>query len=222
MNLGTPWGEILAALLAYLIGGVPFGWLAVRTLKGIDLRKVGSGNIGATNASRTWTGRGSIVAFLCVFALDFFKGFAAANWAGNLGEWLHATTPPETLDVLCGACAILGHVWTPYLRFKGGKGVATALGVVTALAPWSSLYALGAWGLLVGITRYMSMGSIAAMVSIPLTYLLRNGSETFHGRLGVFVFLTLVAVMVVWRHRGNIARVLQGRERKVGATDQAL
>ena len=124
--------------------------------------------------------------------------------------------------MICGAAAIMGHVFTPYLNFKGGKGVATALGVVTAVAPWSSLYALGAWGLLVGITRYMSMGSIAAMVSIPLTFFLRNGDETFKGRLGVFVFLTIVTAMVVWRHRSNIARILRGSERKVGSTDQQM
>jgi glycerol-3-phosphate acyltransferase PlsY len=222
MHLGTPWAEILAALLAYTIGGVPFGWVVARVLKGVDLRKVGSGNIGATNASRLWTGGASVLAFAGVFLLDFAKGFCAANWSSNLGEFLGARTIPETMGVICGASAILGHVLTPYLRFKGGKGVATALGVVTALAPLSSLYALGAWGLLVGLTRYMSLGSIAAMVSIPLTYLLRNGTDTFHGRLGVFVFLTAVAGTVVWRHRSNIVRILQGRERRVGAVDQKL
>jgi glycerol-3-phosphate acyltransferase PlsY len=222
MTIGSPWAEILAALLAYAIGGIPFGWLAARVVKGVDLRRVGSGNIGATNASRLWDKGMSIVAFVVVFLLDCFKGFCAANWSANLGDWLGASTIPETMGVICGAAAILGHVFTPYLNFKGGKGVATALGVVTALAPLSSLYALGAWGLLVGLTRYMSLGSVAAMIVIPLSYLIRYGDETFRGRLGVFVFLTVVAVMVVWRHRANIRRVLQGRERKVGAADQQL
>jgi glycerol-3-phosphate acyltransferase PlsY len=222
MHLGTPGAEIAAALLAYAIGGIPFGWLAARLVKGVDLRKVGSGNIGATNTSRLWTKGNSVLAFACVFLLDCFKGFCAANWAGNLGDWLQASTVPETLDMICGASAILGHVFTPYLGFKGGKGVATALGVVTALAPWSSLYALGAWGLLVGLTRYMSMGSIAAMLSIPVTYFLRNGPDTFRGRLGVFVFLSLTAIVVVWRHRANLVRIFQGRERRVGAADQQL
>jgi glycerol-3-phosphate acyltransferase PlsY len=222
MTVGSPWAEILAVLLAYAIGGVPFGWLAARVLKGVDLRRVGSGNIGATNASRLWSRGWSILAFVGVFLLDCFKGFCAANWSANLGEFLGANSSPETIGVLCGAGAVLGHVFTPYLDFKGGKGVATALGVVTALAPLSSLYALGAWGLLVGITRYMSLGSIGAMISLPVTYLLNYGPETFRGHLGVFVFLTLVAGVVVWRHRANIRRLLQGRERRVGAADQQL
>jgi glycerol-3-phosphate acyltransferase PlsY len=222
MSIGSPWAEILACLLAYAIGGVPFGWLAARVLKGADLRKVGSGNIGATNASRLWSRGWSVVAFVGVFLLDCFKGFCAAYWSQSLGELLGATSGSETIGVLCGSCAILGHVFTPYLQFKGGKGVATALGVVTALAPLSALYGLGAWGILVALTRYMSLGSIGAMVSLPLTYFARNGEDTFTGHFGVFVFLTLVAGMVVWRHRANIRRLLQGRERRVGASDQQL
>jgi glycerol-3-phosphate acyltransferase PlsY len=220
MDVGTPGAEIFAALLAYAIGGIPFGWLAVRWFKGVDLRTVGSGSTGATNASRLWPGGWSVVAFAAIFLLDFGKGFAAAFFSEKLGLWLGGRSDGWTMAVVCGASAILGHVFTPYLQFRGGKGVATALGVVTALAPWSSLFALGAWGLLVAITRYVSLGSMAAMVSIPITYLLRNGSETFHSRLGVFVFLTVMAGIVIWKHRGNLARLLQGRERRVGAHDQ--
>jgi glycerol-3-phosphate acyltransferase PlsY len=224
MNIGSPWAEALAALLAYVLGGIPFGWLTARALKGVDLRKVGSGNIGATNASRLWPGNTSIVVFIAVFLLDCFKGFCAANWSTNLGEWLLAhrldETSSERMTLICGASVILGHVFTPYLRFKGGKGVATTLGVVTALAPWSSLYALGFWGVLVVITRYMSLGSIAAVVSIPITYLLKWGDETFTRRLGVFAFLTLVALVVIWRHRDNLRRIFQGRERRIGDAGQ--
>lgn len=222
MDLGTPLAEFLAAVLAYLIGGVPFGWLVARLFKGTDLRRVGSGSTGATNASRLWPGAASVGIFAIVFILDFAKGFCAANWSQNLGEWLGASTVPETLTLMCGASAILGHVFTPYLHFKGGKGVATTLGVVTALAWESSLFALGAWGLLVAVTRYMSLGSIAAVISIPVSYFLRFGSETFHRRFGVFVFFTVMAAVIVWRHRSNIRRILQGRERKVGALDQQL
>jgi glycerol-3-phosphate acyltransferase PlsY len=224
MNIGSPWAEALAALLAYVLGGIPFGWLTARALRGVDLRQVGSGNIGATNASRLWPGNTSIVVFIAVFLLDCFKGFCAANWSTNLGEWLLAhrldETSSERMTLICGASVILGHVFTPYLRLKGGKGVATTLGVVTALAPSSSLYALGFWGVLVVITRYMSLGSIAAVVSIPITYLLKWGEETFTRRLGVFAFLTVVAVVVIWRHRDNIRRIFQGRERRIGDAGQ--
>lgn len=222
MNIGSPVAEALAALLAYVIGGIPFGWLTARALKGVDLRTVGSGNIGATNASRLWPGRTSVVVFLVVFLLDCFKGFCAANWATVLGEWLHGESATqadvEGLPVLCGAAAILGHVFTPYLRFKGGKGVATMLGVVAYLAPWSSLAALGTWGILVAITRYMSLGSIAAVVTLPVTYLLHLGDQRY--RAIVFWFLTAMALVIVWRHRDNIRRLLQGRERRVGDPGQ--
>lgn len=222
MHIGSPWAEVLAALLAYAVGGIPFGWLTARALKGVDLRTVGSGNIGATNASRLWRGRSSVLAFVGVFLLDGFKGFCAGNWSSNLGEWLHGDAlnlvQSERLTLVCGAAAIMGHVFTPYLRFKGGKGVATALGVVAALAPWSSLAALGAWGLLVAITRYVSLGSIGAVVSLPVTYLLHLGAQRY--REGVFWFLTAITLVVIWRHRGNIARLIQGRERRVGEDGQ--
>lgn len=218
MQIGSPGAEALAALLAYAVGGVPFGWIVGRALRGVDLRQVGSGNIGATNASRLWRGRASVLAFVCVFVLDCFKGFCAANWSSNLGEWLHGgaldAAQTERLTLVCASAAILGHVFTPYLRFKGGKGVATALGVVAALAPWSSLAALGFWGLLVGLTRYVSLGSIGAILSIPVTYLLHLGAQRY--REGVFWFLTAMAVVVLWRHRSNIRRLLAGRESRVG------
>jgi glycerol-3-phosphate acyltransferase PlsY len=221
MQIGSPGAEILAGVLAYLIGGIPFGWLFVRAWKRVDLRQVGSGNIGATNASRLWPGRMSVVVFLGVFLLDCMKGYCAAYFATGLGEWLHggAFAPGGAyLPIVCGSMAIVGHVFTPYLKFKGGKGVATGLGVVAFLAPWSSLAALGFWAGLVALTRYMSLGSIGAVVSMPVTYLLHVGNGQY--RQGVFWFLTALAVVIVWRHRPNIRRILQGRERRVGDPDQ--
>ena len=215
MHVGTPLAESLAALLAFAIGGVPFGWLTARALKGVDLRTVGSGNVGATNASRLWSGWRSIVAFCGVFALDAAKGFLAAWFSPELGEWLGARTIGETMTVLCGAAAILGHVFTPYLGFRGGKGVATALGVVVALATWPAIYAVGGWGLVVVATGYISLGSILAMASIPLTFFASHGSDTFGRLLGTFAFLTGIAAVVIWRHRDNIRRILRGRERSV-------
>ncbi len=222
IDIGSPWAEILAVLMAFAIGGIPFGWLLARVLKGVDLRTVGSGNIGATNASRLFEKNRGIAAFLAVFFLDFTKGFCAAFFSFELAAWLGSGIPPETVGLICGAASILGHVFSPYLGFKGGKGVATALGVVTALAPWSSLAALGMWGLLVGVTRYMSVGSIGAMLALPVMYIVSYGDEVFHRRLAIFLFLVALAGMVIWRHRTNIVRILRGRERKVGASDQKL
>ena len=215
MHVGSPLAEILATLLAFLIGAVPFGWLFARVTKGVDLHTIGSGNVGATNAARLWSGRKAIAAFVLVFALDCMKGFAAAWWSPALAVLLGADPSENTVRVACGSAAILGHVFTPYLDWKGGKGAATALGVVAALATWSALYAVGFWGLVLLLTGYVSLGSIIAMVSIPITFLARNGSETFRSRLGIFVFLTVAAIMVVWRHRSNIVRLLEGRENRV-------
>jgi glycerol-3-phosphate acyltransferase PlsY len=215
LPIGSPLAEILAGLLAFLIGAVPFGWLYGRVVHRVDLRTVGSGNVGATNAARLHGGIASVVAFIAVFLLDAVKGFAAAWWSPELATWLGADVSENTVRVLCGSAAILGHVFTPYLSFRGGKGVATALGVVTALATWSALYAVGAWGVVLALTGYVSLGSIVAMVTIPVTYLLRNGEETFRSRLGIFLFLTFSAAVVIWRHRGNIVRLLQGRESRI-------
>lgn len=220
IDVGSPLAEILAGLVAYLIGGVPFGWLFVRLVRRLDLRTIGSGNIGATNAARLWPGGRSIAVFVVVFLLDFAKGFCAVWFAHALGHWLGSAAPGETLGMVCGAAAILGHVFTPYLRFKGGKGVATTLGVVTALAPWSTIAALGTWGILVALTRYMSLGSIGAMVAVPVAYLLSYGPDTFKGKLAVFLLFVGLSAIVIWRHRDNILRILSGKERKVGATDQ--
>ncbi len=226
MPLGSPTAEIALFVAAFLVGGIPFGWLVARLFKGVDLRTVGSGGIGATNCSRLWQGGPSVAMFLIVFALDFGKGLFVALFsieaANVVALSLGTQTDAWTLQVVCGMAAILGHVFTPYLRFKGGKGVATAFGVVTALAPLSSLYGLGAWGAFVALTRYMSMGSMAAMLAIPLSYLIDNGESTFRSRLVVFAFFVVMAGFVVWSHRSNIARILQGKERKVGAVDQQL
>lgn len=226
LAIGTPAAEALIFVAAYLIGGIPFGWLVARVAKGTDLRTVGSGSVGATNCSRLWTGPKSIIAFVVVFGLDFAKGyfvaFHSAEMAAAIGRVLDAESSGFALQVVAGMGAILGHVLTPYLKFKGGKGVATAFGVVTALAPLSSLFGLGAWGAILAITRYMSMGSIAAMVMIPLHYWLDHGEETFTSGLVVFAFFVVMAGFVVWSHRANIRRVLMGTERKVGELDQKL
>jgi glycerol-3-phosphate acyltransferase PlsY len=218
LNLGTPYAEIASAVLAILIGGVPFGWLVARFAKGVDLRHVGSGNPGATNCARLWKGRQAFGVFVLVVVLDAAKGFLAAWCSPALGTWLHGASSAETMAVVCGSSAIVGHVFTPYLGFRGGKGFATALGVTAALAAVPAVWAVGFWGIVVAITRYASLGSLVAMVSIPVNYGLRNGADTWHGRFGVFAFLSVCAVVVVWRHRENIVRLLAGRERKIGST----
>ena len=221
MPFSSPIAEIVLALTAYLLGGIPFGWLLARFAKGVDLRTVGSGGTGATNCSRLWQGHQSVLTFLLIFVLDFGKGLLgglfSVSVATSLGVTFGATAPPLTLQVICGLAAVLGHVFTPFLGFRGGKGVATTLGVVTALAPLSSLWGVAAWAIAVALTRYVSLGSLAAVATVPITYWLDNGSKVFTARLGVLIFLVVLAVVVFWRHRDNIRRLLEGRERKIGA-----
>ena len=226
MHIGSPWAEILIVSTAFLVGAIPFGWLLARLLKGVDLRTVGSGGTGATNASRLWQGPQAVAAFVVVFVLDFGKGLFGALVSLDMAEWVGnaagSTSSALTLQVACGMAAVLGHMFTPYLRFRGGKGVATAFGVVAALAPLSALWGVGVCALLVGVTKYVSLGSLGAMVVIPLTYWLDWGSEAFRSRLAVTAFLVLSALAVFWRHRTNIRRILRGTERRLGEADKAL
>ncbi len=225
MPLGSPWAELLLCAVSFCVGGIPFGWLVARLFKRVDLRNVGSGSTGATNCARQWQGKASIGIFIGVFALDFAKGLFGAlfslDMADALGVSMASASSPITLQVLCGMAAVLGHMFTPFLGFRGGKGVATTFGVVTALAPLSSLWGLGAWGILVALTRYVSLGSLVAMISMPFTYWADHGESAFTKYLGVWILLTVMAAVVVWRHRANIGRLLRGTERQFGRRARA-
>lgn len=205
----------LVALVSYLIGSIPCGYLAGRLIAGIDIRTVGSGNIGATNVGRTlgwhWFG--------VVLVLDFLKGFGPAFFAPQALTALGDTaTSSETALVLCGLAAILGHLWPLWLRFQGGKGVATALGVVTAVAPSASWIPLGAalagFLVILGLTRYVSLGSIVAALVYGSLNLALLGAPAEHPAL--LGFSILVPALVIWRHRANIGRLWRGEENKVG------
>ena len=226
MPLGSPWGEILLVICAFFLGGIPFGWVVAKLFKGVDLRTVGSGGTGATNCSRLWQGSRSILMFLFVFALDFLKGLVGAliseDVAVTVAGWFGADPNVMTLQACCGLAAILGHMFSPYLGFRGGKGVATSFGVVIGLAPISVLWGLAAWGVLVALTRYMSLGSMGAMVAIAISHWLMYGREAFSDRLAITVFLVASAAAVIWGHRGNIQRILAGTERRIGEVDQKL
>ena len=187
---------------AYLLGSIPTGFLVAKA-KGIDIRTVGSGNIGATNAFRV-LGR---PAGIMVLAADFLKGLLACGvlpWLlFHTGEFEEARVGPE---IAAGFCAILGHNFTVWLGFKGGKGIATSAGVLTALVPWALLTILTFWITLFAVTRYVSIASIVASASLPVAtwVFYRNG------------WLTLVTgamgVLAIYRHRGNIQRLLNGTE----------
>ena len=197
---------IYAAIVtaAYLIGAIPFG-LLIGKLYGIDIRKVGSGNIGATNVTRSV---GKTAGKICFF-LDFLKG-ALPTAAAQL---IYPELPYLALG--CGAAAIIGHMFPIYLNFKGGKGVSTAAGVAVALAPYPLLCAAAVWAAVFFIWRYVSLASIAAAVALPVSAaafkIAGCGSVTARALL-TLVFFCVIAALAVLRHRENIKRLLAGTE----------
>lgn len=185
--------EAIAVVVAYLLGSIPFAYLAGLT-HGIDIRTVGSRNAGATNVFRT-LGRRIGVA---VMALDIAKGAVAVVVAELLTD--------SPWPVIAAGAAILGHVFPVWLRFRGGKGVAVAGGAVLALAPVPALITIAIWFVLVALTRYVSVGSIAAAVAFPLLVTL-FGEDT-----PTVVFAIAAGTAVVLKHRANIRRLLNGTE----------
>ena len=196
---------ILIILGAYLLGSIPFGYLMARA-KGIDIRKVGSGNIGATNAMRV-LGK---PAGICVLLLDAAKGFGAV-W---LGMWLmtkyHAQVQGETWQIVAGIAAVLGHNYTCWLKFKGGKGIATTAGVYLALAPWALFTALIVFILALLLSRIVSVASMSAAVALPVAVWLLPHSIL----LGVVS--TALGALAIYKHKSNIQRIMNGTENRLG------
>lgn len=188
----------LAVASSYLLGAVPFGFVLAR-LRGIDLRRVGSGNIGATNAMRAL---GKPLGALAFF-LDFAKGAVPVL--------LFAGVEPAH-QVACGAAAVIGHVWPVYLRFKGGKAVATSFGAITAIDAWVALGGLAAWITVLYVTRYVSAASIGMASGFVLAALVRAGLGAGDP---VFVGATVALfALILVRHRSNMARIRSGAEPK--------
>jgi len=207
------------AIAAYLVGAIPFGLLIART-QGVDLRKVGSGNIGATNVTRTL---GKKWGYLC-FAMDVLKGLIPMLLVPAFGliNKEQATLGQLSLWLLVGCLAIVGHVFPVYLGFKGGKGVATSLGVVLGLWPYYTVCGLitfAVWGIALWIWRYGSLASILAAIIFPvslaiLTFLL---TEWELGQLWpLFIVAILMPLLVIARHAENIKRLMEGSEHKIG------
>jgi glycerol-3-phosphate acyltransferase PlsY len=202
---------VTTALVAYLLGSVPTGFLVAQA-KGIDIRSVGSGNIGATNVFRILGKPAGVLVLL----VDAVKGFLACAvvpmllyrlWgspqdpAHHLREWLAITG---------GLAAVLGHNYTVWLWFRGGKGIATSAGVLIALVPYALLAILAVWIVVFALTRYVSLGSIAASFSLPfMVWLVQRGSST------MVLITAAMAVLAIYKHRGNIRRLLRGTEDRI-------
>ena len=199
----------LAVLLvgSYLLGSIPFGYLAGR-LVGIDIRQAGSGNVGATNVVRILGKKYGYP----VFALDVLKGFGAVEIAilmalGRSPAW----NSPETCGILAAISSVLGHLYPPWLKFRGGKGVATSAGALLALTPVATLIGIAIWIIVFWLTRYVSLASITAAVVLPIVILVASWQDQNKGKPLVY-FSGCVAALVIWRHRSNLSRLMRGTE----------
>jgi glycerol-3-phosphate acyltransferase PlsY len=210
MPLASP----IVAVAAYLLGSIPTGYLLVRLFRHRDIRSMGSGNIGATNVLRS----GGKDLGAATFLLDVLKGCAAV-W---LGEWAAAHfflwADPRDIEALAALCAVLGHMFPVWLRFRGGKGVATGFGVFLVAAPLAALSAIAVFGVILALTRYVSLASILASASFPVfAWLLAEG------RCPPFFFAVQIAValLIILKHHQNIRRLLAGTESRLGAKQPA-
>jgi glycerol-3-phosphate acyltransferase PlsY len=202
---------ILFGTVAYLMGSIPFGFLIAKT-QGIDIRTVGSGNIGATNVFRSVSKKLGVI----TFALDFLKGYCGAALLPLLANAI-ASAPLEglvadILPVFCGALTIAGHNWTCFLGFKGGKGIATSAGMLMGLSPLGVSIALTVWFVIFVTTRYVSVASICA--ALTMAVLVWPLHLKTHG-VWFPAVLTLLAALAIWKHRSNIARLRAGTESRI-------
>jgi acyl-phosphate glycerol 3-phosphate acyltransferase len=200
----------LAVLAAYLLGSIPFGYLIARAVKGIDIRTVGSGNLGATNVGRVLGAR----YFWAVLALDLLKGLLPTMGFPVLFDRSLGFVPVD-LPVLIGMAAILGHTFPIYLKFRGGKGVATSVGVVLALDPVSCGVAAIAFGVVLYASRYMSLASLIGGVGFASAHLLRQAKPLSREHIAMSLFSIAVVALLVVRHRSNLARIRAGTENRV-------
>jgi len=186
--------------VAYLIGSIPFSFLVARAFGVHDVRRVGSGNVGATNVLRNAGKAAGVLALL----LDLGKGAAASALAGRLAPG------DEALPAAAAVAAVVGHMFPVWLRFEGGKGVATGLGAFAPLVPKAALAALLAFALVAAATRYVSLGSVAGGVALAASAFALRGPDP------VAIAAALTFALVAFRHRSNLRRILGGRERRVG------
>jgi glycerol-3-phosphate acyltransferase PlsY len=191
---------IPAILIGYAFGSLPIGYLMAHTAGGVDLRRVGSGNVGAANVYRT-TGLGMAIA---VMIADVGKGALAVLIVGSANP------------VAAGVGAVIGHIYPVWLRFRGGKGVATASGVFAVLSPLATVLAAATFMVVVARTRLVSLGSITATLVLPIAEWLTPGWRALD------IASTLVAALILFRHRGNIARLRSRTERALPASRNAL
>jgi acyl phosphate:glycerol-3-phosphate acyltransferase len=200
-DITTLFQDYWPALVAYVVGATPFGFLAGK-IKGIDIREHGSGNIGATNVLRVL---GKPVG-ITVLVLDVMKGLAPVIVAKLVSD-------SSLVHIATAMAAILGHNYTFWLGFKGGKGIATTGGAILPVMPWALIAAVLGWIIVLKISRYVSLASIAAALIIPIT-LVTGSLLTGTWEWNIFVFGLFVSLLAIWKHRSNIGRLMRGEENR--------
>jgi acyl phosphate:glycerol-3-phosphate acyltransferase len=199
---------IFIAVVGYLVGSVPFGYIAGR-LAGVDIRNIGSSNVGATNVVRTLGKRFGYPVFL----LDFLKGVAAVEMSILVFNYSSAQMSRELCAIVGGACCVVGHLFPIWLGFKGGKGVATSGGVIFGLMPLVALVMAFVWIVVFQTTRYVSLASVAAVIAVPIA----TGAMLHFGKLHapvLFYFSLCLAAVVIAQHRSNFSRLASGTEQR--------
>ena len=209
---------LIVAVVAYLLGSIPFGYLLVRIFRGEDIRQTGSGNIGATNVARS----GAKGLGIATLVLDALKGALAVAlaWYVATDELKTSACPcivPAQLMATAALCAVLGHVFPVWLRFKGGKGVATALGVFCVLFPKAILVALAIFILVVAVTRYVSLGSILGAIAFPVAAYFVQHADWLS-----LLLASGVSLIIILKHHQNIRRLLSGTENRFGGNKPPL
>lgn len=221
----------LIIIVSYLLGSIPFGYLLVRIFRGKDIRESGSGNIGATNVARSGAkGLGILTLFL-----DALKGFVAVGHARHGGEHLlqddaFGLQHPDivaNLMAIAALAAVVGHMFPVWLKFKGGKGVATALGVFILLFPKALLVSFAVFIVAVAVSRYVSLGSILATIALPIAaYFLEDNAHLHHDRSwgvnwATFLPACATSILIIAKHHENIRRLLAGNENRLGTKKPA-
>ena len=196
---------IFAGIPGYLIGSIPFGLILTKLFLKKDVREIGSGNIGATNVLRT--GNKTLAAITLL--LDLLKGVLAVYVYLGTGEYFFGENF-DPFPISAGLFAILGHCFPIWLKFKGGKGVATTFGVLFVAVPWAGFLAAVTWGIVAGFARYSSLAALSAIAMTPLF------SFIYYG-IGPTIFTAMIALLVFWRHKENIQRLMAGTESKIGS-----
>ncbi len=196
---------------SYLCGGIPFG-LIIGKCNGVDVRSEGSGNIGATNILRIC---GKKWGYFC-FILDTLKGFIPVIISKNL-PILHQFNHQDYIPIIVITGVVMGHIWSPYINFKGGKGIATSAGALLAINPIATLISLFIWYVVFSISRYVSLASIIAAIALPVIALFLDiicGHSSTHVNNPILLFLAILSIIVVIKHKENIQKLLNGTENK--------